>query len=114
MGINYVIADAENLVVGMGFADSLAAVTVPGGCRAVEVDALPAPSEKKQLLAGRTVVTGAQPRFDPPVETRRMLAYPPIGEQLDALWHAMDDGRLPKVAEFYNPIKAVKDRFPKP
>jgi hypothetical protein len=26
----------------------------------------------------------------------------------------MDDGRLPKIAEFYNPIKSVKDRFPKP
>ncbi len=114
MGISYVIADGDNLVVGMGFADSLDAVPVPAGCRAVEIDALPAPSEKKQFLAGRTVVTTGQPRFDPPVETKRMFAYPPIGEQLDALWHAMDDGRLPRIAEFYNPIKAVKDRFPKP
>ena len=114
MAVNYVLVDPDNLVVGMGFADSLDAVLLPDGCRAVEVDALPAPSQFRQFLSAGHVVTTGQPRFDPPVETKRMLAYPPIGEQLDALWRAMDDGRLPKIAEFYNPIKAVKDRFPKP
>jgi hypothetical protein len=39
--------------------------------------------------------------------------YPEIGNQLDALWHAMDRGDLPKVPEFYDPIKEVKDRHPK-
>jgi hypothetical protein len=114
VAVNYVVVDADNLVIGMGCADSLAAVTAPAGGRAVEVDALPAPSQFKQVLSAGHVVTTGQPRFDPPVEAKRMLAYPPIGDQLDALWRAMDDGRLPKIAEFYNPIKAVKDRFPKP
>ncbi len=45
--------------------------------------------------------------------TRRARAYPPIAEQLDALWHAMDDGRLAKVAAFYDPIAAVKAANPK-
>lgn len=39
--------------------------------------------------------------------------YKPIGEQLDQLWHAMDIGVLPMVPAFYDPIKAVKDKYPK-
>ncbi len=39
--------------------------------------------------------------------------YPPVGEQLDALWHAMDSGDLPKINGFYNLIKDVKDSDPK-
>lgn len=41
---------------------------------------------------------------------RRM--YPPITEQLDMLWHAMDRGDIPKAGEFYETIKAVKDSTP--
>lgn len=48
-----------------------------------------------------------------PVDQLRREAYPPITEQLDALWHAMDTGVLPKVPAFYEPIRAVKERFPK-
>ena len=44
----------------------------------------------------------------------RKQGYPAIGEQLDALWHAMDAGTLPKVEPFYSDIKTVKDQFPKP
>ncbi|WP_167366670.1 hypothetical protein [Cupriavidus malaysiensis] len=43
----------------------------------------------------------------------RKDAYPPIEEQLDALWHAMDRGELPKVEAFYEPIRAVKVSYPK-
>lgn len=43
----------------------------------------------------------------------RVKAYPPIGDQLDMLWHAMDNGTLPKYEPFYNAIKSVKDQFPK-
>tara|TARA_B100002019_G_C21202760_1_gene564943 strand:+ start:123 stop:305 length:183 start_codon:yes stop_codon:yes gene_type:complete len=45
----------------------------------------------------------------------RMMKYPPIGEQLDMLWHAIDaDADLKvKFADFYNSIKAVKDAYPK-
>lgn len=45
---------------------------------------------------------------------RRNVFYPAIGDQLDALWHAMDDGRLPRIPEFYDPIAAVKQEYPKP
>lgn len=44
----------------------------------------------------------------------RKAEYPSIGDQLDALYHAMDRGLTIKVPEFYDPIKAVKDKYPKP
>lgn len=45
---------------------------------------------------------------------KRRAEYPPIGDQLDAIYKAMDEGILPKAPEFYDPIKAVKDKYPKP
>ena len=41
-------------------------------------------------------------------------SYPKIGEQLDKLWHDIDQGKLDKNGEFYKYIKNVKDTFPKP
>jgi hypothetical protein len=43
----------------------------------------------------------------------RKVKYPSIGEQLDSLWHAMDDGLIPKIEPMYSDIKSVKDQFPK-
>jgi hypothetical protein len=57
-------------------------------------------------------------RHDPEEEPQRTVsdvraqAYPPIGEQLDMLWHAMDAGEIPKATAFYERIKAVKDALP--
>ncbi|MNI39316.1 hypothetical protein D3C73_934960 [compost metagenome] len=45
--------------------------------------------------------------------SRRREEYPDITEQLDALWHAMESGQLPKIPGFYDKIKEVKDRYPK-
>ena len=46
---------------------------------------------------------------------QRKNAYPPIGDQLDMLWHSIDqDGELQtKYFEFYQAIKAVKVKHPK-
>ena len=44
----------------------------------------------------------------------RASEYPSIGDQLDALWHAMDAGEIPVASNFYNSIKAVKGKYPKP
>jgi len=45
----------------------------------------------------------------------RRFNYPFPEEQLDMLWHMMDDGVIPgKGSEWYNTIKAVKDANPKP
>ena len=43
--------------------------------------------------------------------------YPSIGDQLDLLWHDIDDGKLgdtAKTSSFYTTIKNVKDSSPKP
>jgi len=42
----------------------------------------------------------------------RRNEYPAIGDQLDMLYKAMDAGVLPKVDDFYDSIKAVKDKYP--
>ena len=42
--------------------------------------------------------------------------YPDIGDQLDALYHDIDDGKLgadAKTGTWYTAVKAVKDEFPK-
>ena len=48
----------------------------------------------------------------------RINAYPTIGDQLDMLWHAIDDGNWTaaklKNTDFYTKLKAVKDANAKP
>lgn len=46
-------------------------------------------------------------------EQPRMLAYPNISEQLDKLFHDIDNGTLDKTGSFYTAIKLVKDTYPK-
>ena len=43
----------------------------------------------------------------------RAADYPDIAEQLDALWHAMDQGVLPKIEPMYSDVKAVKEKHHK-
>lgn len=47
------------------------------------------------------------------IRQSRRDEYMPIGDQLDALWHAMDDGILPKIEPLYTAHKAVKDKYKK-
>ncbi len=65
-------------------------------------------------------LTGAESWIDgewvyptPHYTKSRSRSYPSIGDQLDSLWHAMDRGELPKISEFYDPIKEIKDNYPK-
>lgn len=44
---------------------------------------------------------------------KREISYPGIKEQLDMLWHAIDSGSLDTNSEFYQKLKAVKDKYPK-
>ena len=39
--------------------------------------------------------------------------YAAIGEQLDKLWHDIDNGTLDKTGSFYTSIKTIKDRWSK-
>jgi hypothetical protein len=54
------------------------------------------------------------PKPPPTYAEERFKAYPYIGDQMDMLWHGMDQGVLPKVEPFYTLIKNVKDQYPKP
>lgn len=44
----------------------------------------------------------------------RANAYPSIVDQLDMLWHAIDNGTLDKSSGFYTALKSVKDTYAKP
>ena len=42
----------------------------------------------------------------------RRAVYPSIEDQLDMLWHGMNDDPSKRIEPFYSAIKAVKDQFP--
>lgn len=45
---------------------------------------------------------------------RRRLEYPSLEDQLDALWHSMNNDESKRLEPFYSMIKSVKDGDPKP
>jgi len=47
------------------------------------------------------------------VQNARRADYPPLGDQLDMLWHSMDKGEIEKSMIFYETLKVVKDDHPK-
>ena len=52
-----------------------------------------------------------------PVWDHSKPSYPGITEQLDLLWHDIDDGKFgdtAKTSSFYTTIKNIKDSSPKP
>ena len=46
-------------------------------------------------------------------DVKRGREYPRVKDQLDMLWHALDDGTLDKTSDFYTSLKATKDKYPK-
>ena len=52
--------------------------------------------------------------YQPDYREERLTKYDLIGEQLDYLWHDIDNGTLNKDGLFYNHIKEVKESTPKP
>jgi hypothetical protein len=44
----------------------------------------------------------------------RCHEYPDGFEQFDMLWHAIDEGIDLKRSEWFNTIKAIKEKYPKP
>ena len=47
----------------------------------------------------------------------KLKNYPKIGDQLDKLWHDINDGIFGEVAKqgnWFNTIKEIKDNYPKP
>ena len=45
----------------------------------------------------------------------RAVSYPKVEDQLDMLWHMMDQNVIPgKNSSWYNSLLAVKNKYPKP
>lgn len=44
----------------------------------------------------------------------RQYEYPSLADQLDMLWHSMDDNESLRIEPFYSTIKGIKDKYPKP
>jgi hypothetical protein len=74
-------------------------------------------AEEAEWDANEKAYAEAQANIEPtPVYiSQRKSAYPSIGDQLDMLWHSIDQN--PKLKseyfEFYESIKAVKVKHPK-
>ena len=43
----------------------------------------------------------------------RAVNYPNVKEQLDMIWHAINQDKLDKTSDFYLTLKSVKDTYPK-
>ena len=43
----------------------------------------------------------------------RQPEYPNLADQLDMLWHAIDQNKLDTTSDFYQSLKAIKDKYPK-
>lgn len=98
--VNFTVKDASGKVVRFGTCTSDTFAT-------------------QAINQGETVVSGLppeeppRPAFDDTWQYRRNQQYPSVFDQLDALYHAMDAGTLPKIDGFYDVRKAVKDANPK-
>ena len=62
------------------------------------------------IASGGASANYAELRTDPMVAG----SYPNITDQLDKLYHDIDDGKLDKTGTWYLAIKATKDKFTKP
>ncbi len=96
----YYLHDGQYLIATGECADGSEPLNVWGGFRMGLGDPPPSMAPK--------------PSPAPQYDLARARAYPSLGNQFDALWHAMDDGLLPKIEPFYSDILTVKERFPKP
>lgn len=45
-------------------------------------------------------------------QINRRGTYPNLADQLDMLWHGMNDDESKRIEPFYSAIKAIKDQFP--
>ena len=71
----------------------------------------PQPSDSDIIAKYDELVTNWDSTEEP--RTERKLEYPALEEQLDKLFHDIDQGKLDKTGSFYTALKAVKDAHPK-
>lgn len=66
--------------------------------------------DSDQLVISWRLIDAPAPLYD----QQRNWEYPPIHDQLDKLWHDIENGTLDTTGEFYSAIKQIKDMYPKP
>lgn len=106
----FIYLDSENRVIEkMAVPDNTPLLEKPG-LLCVEVDE----DVPLNTIYGETTYVDT-PMFTDEADYRkkRKAAYPPISEQLDMLWKAMNENLLPRAEPFYSTIKGVKDLYPK-
>ena len=112
--MKFVIYKPDGEIVGVGDcpAGELAAQCPPGclimeGSADISADAVDA--------ASGLVVPGGRPAvaIDMDYRAARSAAYPPVNEQLDMIWKAMDEAPAKRLEPFYSYVKAIKDAYPK-
>lgn len=113
--MKYAFINQQGLAVGGGTCQEIdvAHTLPPEGCRVIW-GVLP-PGDFLRLWrwdGARFVDQG--PRFPETYATRRMDEYPSSGEQLDMLWHGMDENPTTRVEPWYSFVKAIKEQYPKP
>ena len=69
-------------------------------------------AEEAQAVINKQARIDAAPK---PYAAKRKAAYPPIGDQLDMLWHSIDESAelKQKYFAFYEALKAVKVKYSK-
>ena len=87
-------------------------LTKRGECEEVFIKDIPEPDETLHYgIPPKDIVLA--PNNKSWKELRRE-AYPSFANQLDALWHAMAAGVIPRVEPIFSEILAVKEKYPKP
>lgn len=71
-------------------------------------------AENKVLSESKGKLVLLEPRDTRTYSEKRAVEYPSIGDQLDLIWHSIDNGEsLDKNSDFYKALKEVKDKYPK-
>jgi hypothetical protein len=94
-----------------GKEDDFDAMCVEYGCSYYLEGQQEMPLRNAKNVNGQVVYVPYQPVLD--YRQKRAMEYPALGDQMDMIWHSMDNGVTPKIEPFYSSIKAVKDKYPK-
>ena len=72
-------------------------------------------AEEADLIVESSNIKNNKQKIEAPYINQRRNAYPPIGDQLDMLWHSIDQNPelKQKYFDFYEAIKQVKVKYPK-
>lgn len=112
---HFVVFNAAGEILRVGICQDETLELQASGQDEFVIEAVADPERDSVNFSTNEVVPGGRPPapIDMDYRKARLEQYPPLNEQLDMLWHAMDAGVLPRVEPMYSRIKAVKLAYPK-